>query len=112
MSEKLLHIYGQKAWHDEVIIVGNKKSLKSLIQALIDAIALGAGRAKEVMVTDGEGYDVLILTEDSPWADKEWMQMPLPYTDEIARTQDDDRDGLNLNALNRRLRDTFYKKEK
>ena len=38
--------------------------------------------------------------------------MPLPYTDEIARTQDDDRDGLNLNALNRRLRDTFYKKEK
>jgi len=50
--------------------------------------ALEAGRASsgsDLFVTDGEGYAVKIICEDSGWQEEFWNSLSLPYTDEPAK---------------------------
>lgn len=76
-----LHIYGQKHWHDDAIIVGNKTALKELRDVIDNAIQYGEGRLVTT-TSDGEGYELFISclpgeTENN----KDWQQITLPYHD-------------------------------
>jgi len=68
-----IHIYGSEIGHDPVFIVGNKESIKSLVELL--TAALQNNQSHEVFYNnDGEGYDIHIHIEEN--MDK----MMLPYT--------------------------------
>lgn len=74
-----LHIYGQDAWHDSVILAGDRESLTAL-RSLIDR-ALVEGRAKaEFSCNDGEGYDFHVI----PLSAEDCEKMPVPYTADYA----------------------------
>ncbi|MGI9951951.1 hypothetical protein V3F56_06250 [Moorellaceae bacterium AZ2] len=79
----LLHVYGQHHWHDEAVILGNKKALEALARAVEKAIKSGRGEA-EPYTADGEGYTVVVLRKDEPWPEG-WERVALPYTDDCAR---------------------------
>lgn len=80
----LLHVYGQHHWHDEVIILGNKKALGALARALEKAIKSGRGETGDLYTADGEGYIVVVLRRDETWPEG-WEHLALPYTDDCAR---------------------------
>lgn len=71
------HLYAQNHWHDEAYIVGNRKALTGLRDALNAALAGEIGVA-EAFAADGEGYFTVCLLRDSVDG------MALPYTDEVA----------------------------
>ena len=72
-----LHLFAQQAWHDDAHIVGNRRGLTALRDALTRALDGDLGVA-EVFVEDGEGYfAVCRLREDM-------RDIALPYTDEVA----------------------------
>jgi hypothetical protein len=77
---KLVHIYGQKIWHDDVFIIANREGLLALQKAISEALEKGKGVA-EVFVADGEGYNVEILLNDADWPSDVWDSLVLPYTD-------------------------------
>lgn len=86
----LLHVYGQRAWHDEVYIVGNKQGLEILLVAVKQAIKESRGEADNLVFTaDGEGYGVIVLRRDDPWP-KGWSRVALPYTGDCAKDKRDD----------------------
>ena len=58
MDYKLLHIFGQGAWHEEVHIVGNREALEALRDTILSCIASKEARSMEAFVNDGEGYKV------------------------------------------------------
>lgn len=62
----LLHVYGQRAWHDEVLIKGTPDALRALRQAIDDALHVGTALSQPLFVNDGEGFVVHIEcnTED------------------------------------------------
>lgn len=99
-----LHIYGQKLWHDEAIIVGNKTALKELREAIDNAIQYGEGRLV-TSTSDGEGYELFISclpgeTENN----KEWQQITLPYHDkEMYVPNEDEFDPFSYLNLYRNL---------
>lgn len=80
---RLLHIYGQGAWHDNIEIVGNYEALAGLADAITRALLVDRNAEMEAFVSDGEGYSVRVLLHDEEW--KEWEAMPVPYTDEVAK---------------------------
>lgn len=79
---RLLHIYAQEHEHDDAYIVGNAAGLCALINALCEALVKGPIEV-EAFVTDGEGYAVRILHDDSGWQDDFWTKLARPYTGEI-----------------------------
>lgn len=83
-SLPLLHVYGQHAWHDEVVIIGNKQALEILQAAVKQALKDGRSEMPAVFTADGEGYNVIILRWDVPWPE-EWTRLALPYTADCAR---------------------------
>ena len=64
-----LHIYGQQRWHDDAVIVGTKEALIQLRDALDQAIANKNGAAR-VTQTDGEGFDIIIMTSTAEQMEK------------------------------------------
>jgi hypothetical protein len=99
----LLHVYGQASYHDEAYLVGNTRGLMALREA-IDRV-LGTEEVQSsawVSVSDGEGYDMMIMRVDDPWGLKyeydgngeikawyadgpegsRWNRIAYPYTDE------------------------------
>ncbi|WP_227940092.1 hypothetical protein [Alkalihalobacillus deserti] len=99
-----LHVYGQKYWHDDAIIVGNKTALKELRDVIDNAIQYGEGRLS-ASASDGEGYELFISclpgeTENN----KDWQQMTLPYQDkEMYVPNVDEVDPFSLLKLYRNL---------
>ncbi len=94
-----LHVYGQGAWHDDVLIVGTREALYALGDAL-KAIAWTLPPQKmidagEFFVSDGEGFTVKVCCADVATMDT----LPLPYTEEAAATPDDDPRWAALMAL-------------
>ena len=87
MSEKLLHVYEHYAQHDEVWMVGNVDGLLALRNANDAVLNKAEGNAThaEVMASDGEGYAVHVVCEDSPWQGERWQHLFMPYTAEYAR---------------------------
>jgi hypothetical protein len=99
----LLHIYGQSSYHDEAYVVGNAKGLKAARDA-IDRVLNGTADQTStwVSVSDGEGYDLMVLRVDDPWSmnfdiaedgeikqwrpgappGSRWDRIAYPYTDE------------------------------
>ena len=81
----LLHIYGQRAPHCEVFIVGNDLGLERLRSAVEQALLSGQGGITEALVTDGEAYEVIVRVDDSPWTTgAPWSRRAVPYTAEHA----------------------------
>lgn len=86
--ESILHIYGQEAWHDDLNIYGNRKALEDL-KCAIETLLKTKEWNKEMpdnifiesFVNDGEGFTCFIYLKE----DKEMEDLPVPYTDEMAK---------------------------
>ena len=95
----LLHIYAQEAWHDDAFIVGDRLGLEVLREAISQALEKGrvstydVTGGSSVYTTDGEGYTVRIICDDSGWQEEFWCSLSLPYTDEIAQDKNPDAKG-------------------
>lgn len=77
----MCHVYGQRWWHDEAMIVGNRTALKELRDAINKAIQYGESRVG-VTSSDGEGYDLFIsCLEGETENNLEWETIRLPYYD-------------------------------
>ncbi len=87
---KLLHIYGQEAFHDEVYIVGNKEALTDLRNAIDMVLAECLSCRTGVSVNDGEGYDVIVVKDDNDWKNESWIKRAVPYTADYARETRED----------------------
>lgn len=82
-AEPVAHIYAQEAFHDEAFIVGNRDYLHALRDAITAALKGGFGKA-EGFVSDGEGFDTMVVLHDHPLGEK-WSQLQVPYTIDYAR---------------------------
>lgn len=84
--EDLLHVYGQNSWHDDVCVLGSRKALTNLRNAIDRVLATNEPKLSEGMVSDGEGFCVLVgVVEDEEIESK----LAVPYIDEIAREQNE-----------------------
>lgn len=84
----ILHVYAAEQWHCDVDIVGDRKSLTSLRDA-IDRVLKQKHPAKamfEAYVNDGEGYELTVyLTENKDRLDN----LAVPYTEEYAKEKNE-----------------------
>lgn len=78
----MIHIYGQDRWHEPAQIIGNRRGLEMLRDAIDGALRSGIEEA-EVYATDGEGYGIAVVE----LCDSLMNEMPLPYTDPDAVPQ-------------------------
>ena len=53
-----VHVYGQDAHHDPVIIVGTREGLLTLLDAVMDALLTRPKRPRLFFAADGEGYEI------------------------------------------------------
>ena len=81
----VLHVYPQGAWHDDVLIAGNRQALEALRDVVTRALEQGPDAFETVFAADGEGYRVVVRRMGEPVEDPEWQSMRLPYTEEYAR---------------------------
>jgi hypothetical protein len=87
---KLLHVHAQQAWHNDVWILGNRAGLEALKAVIESALASGHGstctpnHAGCMIVTDGEGFEVFVVCDDTSWGDESWSRAAVPYTQEKA----------------------------
>lgn len=73
----LCHLYGQRYWHDEAYMIGNRIALVELREAI--DIALKNGEKRIVSSSaDGEGYELFIKCVED---DFDWEEIELPYHD-------------------------------
>jgi len=86
MKIDLLHIYGQRAHHDDAFIVGNRNALIQVKKAIEKALSReeGAEGIIAVSVNDGEGYDLEIIMDNSDWIKGRWSKRAVPYTADYA----------------------------
>lgn len=88
---KLLHVYGQDAWHDEVYIIGNRAGLESLLNTIIRAIETGVDstpscdESDPVFVSDGEGFTTVVFCDESDWQGEFWRNLAMPYNNDYAQ---------------------------
>lgn len=84
-----LHIYSQPCEHFEARIVGTRKALEILLNAIKKALDMPVDAdswertSEELLATDGEGYDVAVKLlpdnpEKKPMLDNIWDRYP-PY---------------------------------
>ncbi len=98
----LLHIYGQREWHEDAFIVGNVEALKAL-RAGIDKLLATGGKGlanipdgytdkvdMDFWVNDGEGYPLHIILINGDWHTEKWENLMMPYYDEIASDKDEE----------------------
>lgn len=71
-----LHIYGQKDWHDEAIIVGNRQALEKLKQLIELALEKGDGM-HHFWPNDRECYELYVSCQD----DQTMEKLTVPYTE-------------------------------
>ena len=78
----VLHVYSQPGFHSDVIMVGNDRGLRALYEALGELLKKGNSvEISEVFVTDGEGYDVIVVKENK---EENLTNLVAPYTEEYA----------------------------
>lgn len=90
----MLHVYGQRAPHDDVLIVGTQEALRHLRDALTRALRDGV-EAMPAYTADGEGYEVAVVRHDAP--PDAWERLKRPYS--AAWLQEADRDRLDPATL-------------
>lgn len=82
---KICNIYGQQMWHNQAIIIGNKKGLEQL-RDMID-VALTENQSEDIFYpTDFEGYELKIICLED---EKTLEHLALPYHDENYYTKTD-----------------------
>ncbi|GEK32483.1 hypothetical protein [Kurthia sibirica] len=85
------HIYSQDSWHDEAYIIGNKKGLEKLRDAI--NLTLEKGNTKnDFWPKDLEGYDVLIACVEDEVLD----DLALPYSPEFYDRLDDEKEAYTV----------------
>lgn len=91
----LCNIYAQEIWHDPVIIVANRETLKAFQIAIAKLLETDQIVAQiDCMASDGEGFQLSLAREDSvcsnnelnPWGSDVWNNLCLPYTEEYAKS--------------------------
>ena len=93
---KLLHIYPQRAWHDNCYIIGNRAGLQRLCKAISQALKNGIADTASprdipgLTVSDGEGYEIRVVMDDSGWYGEFWTRLSTPYTESYAEDKRDD----------------------
>ncbi|PCK23402.1 hypothetical protein CEY02_01465 [Bacillus pumilus] len=80
----LCNIYAQQSYHMEALILGNKKGLLELRNAIDEALETGSF-VVNLFPSDFEGYEVCIAVVDD---EKRFEKLTTPYVEEYA--QDDD----------------------
>jgi len=85
-TPKLLHVFGQGSWHDDIKIVGNREAFTRLIQMLQGVLKSRADRVSDdtFWVNDGEGYGVHIELHEGGWDSPFWVNAETPYYEEYA----------------------------
>lgn len=68
-----IHIRGQGAWHDDIIIVANHSALLELRKAINKAIKVWVWQAENVFCNDWEWYNILVRND---YTDLEWLKLP------------------------------------
>ncbi|MFD2172411.1 hypothetical protein [Tumebacillus lipolyticus] len=90
---KLCHIYAQEQPHGEARIVLNRAALANLKKALNNLTEVADRgddpnrmyRAKiDLLTSDGEGYELMVILDDRDWQSEAWQSRYLPYTDPVA----------------------------
>jgi hypothetical protein len=88
MNNNVLHVYGQAAWHDDVVIAGTADALQALLCQLamvLNDIAHNyepdPTRAHTFFVSDGEGFRIRIVQVEDDG------KLAVPYSDKIAREE-------------------------
>ena len=86
----VLHIYGPKAWHESPFVVGNRKGLETLRDAINEALKKAkpgqkGSAIKESMINDGEGFSLHVTCIDEDWQHPDWIKMGVPYSSDVAR---------------------------
>lgn len=87
---KLLHLYAQDHQHGEAWVVGNRLGLEALRDAINLALQQGSAQTPSrdgcVFATDGEGYEVMVLLDESKWEGAPigeektvWDRLQCPY---------------------------------
>ena len=92
MKVAILHVHAQLAWHDDAVLVGNEEGLRALREAITEALESGEGGHANVTAADGEGYQVVVKLRSADFGARAWDDARLPYTDEVARERDPQRD--------------------
>ena len=80
---KLLHVHSQGAWHDDVYIVGNRAALEGLRAAIESALEYRTA-TEECSVSDGEGFNVIIVCNDYGLVEPSWQNAAVPYHEDFA----------------------------
>ena len=75
----VLHVYGQESWHDDVIVVGDRESLRQLTDAVENALRVREASFSTVASADNE-FEVSVTLAD----DELLRTLPLPYFAEFA----------------------------
>lgn len=83
-DDKLLHIYGQDTWHDDVHIVGTEEALKELRDTIDEALC-GVPHTMDAFVNDGEEYGIKIICMEGYWGTMAWRRLAVPYTADCAK---------------------------
>ena len=78
----MLHIYSPIWQHADGYIIGDKRALKDLRDALDRAISGKEPTSFKAFVNDGEGYTVHVAC----LSEQEVDRLSLPYTDEMERS--------------------------
>lgn len=78
---KVLHIFPQGSWHDEVMIAGNREGLLALKNAVEKALNNERFGESHAFVNDGEGFTILVAQLHP----SEMDAFKVPYTDEHAK---------------------------
>lgn len=92
---ELLHLYAGPSFHSDGFIVGNRKALERLRDALNEVLKSEDEQATatvKAFTSDGEGYDAIVIRQDSNWQNGIWNKLALPYTAEDGLTQVSDSD--------------------
>lgn len=80
---RVLHIYGQGSFHDELAVMGNEAALQALAETIKKALTNGIA-TMDAFVSDGEGYTVRIKCLRGDWDTYEWQNLAVPYTADYA----------------------------
>ena len=127
----LLHIYAQEREHGSVWIVGTRIGLTALRDAIDQALKAGAGWTPSgyvaeghfVMASDGEGYDVRVIQDNSDWgappskATTVWDRLESPYVGGGPYERYHPKDGIwpsqlwDWDAENKRMRELEDKQD-
>lgn len=86
---RVLHVYGQRYWHDDVLILGDAEALQKLAATILQVLAGKPyrGRSIDVYAGDGEGYSVTVAYLDDQNA-LENLAVPYTHPDAAERRED------------------------